>query len=80
MFVALIGIGLFYGAIYRVLSRWRRSQGLLGMAVATAVLVSVGAMENSFTKVFGGVIVSLVVAIMMIVFIVPRLAPWLVRR
>jgi hypothetical protein len=80
MFAALVGIGLFYGAIYRVLSRWRRSQGLLGMAVATAVLVNVGAMENSFTKVFGGVIVSLVVAIMMIVFIVPRLAPWLVRR
>jgi hypothetical protein len=80
MFAALIGIGLLYGAIYRVLSRWRRSQGLLGMAVASAVLVSVGAMENSFTKVFGGVIVSLVVAIMMIVFIVPRWAPWLVRR
>ena len=80
MFAALLGIGLFYGAIYRVLSRWRRSQGLLGMAVATAVLVSVGALENSFTKVFGGVIVSLVVATMMIVFIVPRWAPWLVRR
>ena len=27
MFAALLGIGLFYGAIYRVLSRWRRSQG-----------------------------------------------------
>jgi hypothetical protein len=80
MFVGLIGIGLFYGAIYRVLSRWRRSQGLLGMAVASAVLVSVGAMENSVTKVFGGVIVSLVVATMMILFIVPRWAPWLVRR
>ena len=50
------------------------------MAVATAVLTSVGPMENSFTKVFGGVIVSLVVAWAMIVFIVPRWAPWLVRR
>ena len=50
------------------------------MAVATAVLMSVGALENSFTKVFGGVIVSLIVATVMIVFIVPRWAPWLVRR
>jgi hypothetical protein len=48
--------------------------------VATAVLASVGALENSFTKVFGGVIVSFVVAAAMIVFIVPRWAPWLVRR
>jgi hypothetical protein len=80
MFAALFGIGLLYGAIYRVLARWRRSQGLLGIAVASVVMVSVGAMENSFTKVFGGVIVSLVVATMMIVFIVPRWAPWLVRR
>jgi hypothetical protein len=80
MFAALLGIGLFYGAIYRVLAHWRRSQGLLGVAVAAAVLVSVGAMENSFTKVFGSVIVSLVVATMMIVFIVPRWAPWLARR
>ena len=31
-------------------------------------------------KVFGGVIVSLVVATAMIVFILPRWAPWLVRR
>ena len=80
MFAALLGIGLFYGAIYRVLLRWRRSQGLLGMAIATAVLVSVGALENSFTKVFGGVIVSLAVATMMIIFIIPHWAPWLVRR
>lgn len=80
MFVVLLGIGLFYGAIYRVLSRWRRSQGLLGMAMATAVLISVGPMENSFTKLFGSIIVCLLVACVMIVFIVPRWAPWLVRR
>jgi hypothetical protein len=80
MFAALLAIGFLYGAIYRVLSRWRRSQGLLGIAMATAVLVGVGPMENSFTKVFGGVVVSLVLAGMLIVLVVPRWAPWLVRR
>ena len=78
MYAALLAIGLFYGLIYRTLLRWRRSHGLLGMAVATAALTSVGALENSFTKVFGGVIVSLLVAWAMIVFILPRWAPWLV--
>jgi len=78
MFAALAAIGLFYGAIYRILLRSRASRGLLGMAMATAVLTSVSPMENSFTKVFGGVIVSLLIAWAMIVFIVPRWAPWLV--
>jgi hypothetical protein len=80
MFATLAAIGIFYGAIYRALLRWRASHGLLGMAMATAVLMSVGPMENSFTKVFGGVIVSLLAAWLMIVFVVPRWAPWLVRR
>jgi hypothetical protein len=78
MFAAIGAIGLFYGAAYRVLLRWRASRGLLGMAVATVVLTSVAAMDNSFTKVFGGTIASLLVAWAMIVFIVPRWAPWLV--
>jgi hypothetical protein len=80
MFAALLGIGLLYGVIYRVLLRCRRSRGLLGIAVATAVLASVGPLENSFTKVFGGIVVSLVVAWTMIMFFVPRWAPRLVRR
>jgi hypothetical protein len=80
MFAALLGVGLLYGLIYRLLVRWRRSGALLGMAAATAVLVTVAPMENSFTKVFGGVIVSLVLAVAMIAFVIPRSAPWLVRR
>jgi hypothetical protein len=79
MFGVLCAIGIFYGAVYRTLLRWRASQGLLGTAMATMVLESVGALENSFTKVFGGVIVSLFVAWAMILFILPHWAPWLVR-
>jgi hypothetical protein len=77
MFAALAAIGVFYGAIYRALLRWRASRGLLGMAMATAVLASAAPMENSFTKLFGGIIVSLLIASVMILFIVPRWAPWL---
>jgi hypothetical protein len=80
MFAELLAIGLLYGLIYRVLLRWRRSSGLLGMAVATAVLTNVGPMENSFTKIFGAVVVSLVIAWGVTMFFVPRWAPWLVRR
>jgi hypothetical protein len=75
MFPVLLLIGMFYGSIYRFFIRWRRSYGLYGMAIATTVLMSVGPLENSFTKVFGGVIVSLVVAW---VLIFPRWLPWLV--
>jgi hypothetical protein len=77
MFGALMAIGLLYGLVYRILSRWHRSRGLLGVGMATAVLVSVGALENSFTKVFGGVIVTLLVALVAVMLIVPLWAPWL---
>ena len=77
MFVAIAAIGLFYGAVYRILSRWHRSRGLLGVGMATAVLVGVGVLENSFTKVFGSVIVTLLVAWVTIMLIVPFWAPWL---
>jgi hypothetical protein len=78
MFAALVAIGLFYGTIYRIPLRWRRSRGLLGIAMATAVLTSVGPMETSFTKLFAGVIVSLLAAWLVVFLAVPRWAPWLV--
>jgi hypothetical protein len=78
MFAALAAVGMFYGTIYRILVRFRRSRGPLGIAVATATLTSISPMESSFTKVFASVIVSLLVAWVVIVFVVPRWAPWLV--
>jgi hypothetical protein len=80
MFPVLLVVGLLYGLVYRVWLRWPRSSGLLGMAVATAVLTGVGPMENSFTKVFGTLVVSLAAAWGMILFLLPYVAPWLVRR
>ncbi|HEX6000925.1 MAG TPA: hypothetical protein VFZ16_16250 [Hyphomicrobiaceae bacterium] len=77
MFAALLAIGIFYGTIYRALIRWRRTRGLLGMALASAVLIGVGPLESSFTKIFGGVAVSLLAVWLTAIFIVPRFAPWL---
>lgn len=78
MFAALVAVGIFYGAIYRIPLRSRRSRGPLGIAVATAALTSISPIESSFTKVFAGLTVSLLVAWAVIVFVVPRWAPWLV--
>ena len=77
MFPAAFFVGLFYGSIYRRLLRWRASRGLLGMALATAVLIGAGALENSFTKVFGGVVSSLLSTWALAKYMVPRWAPWL---
>ena len=78
LFAALLGIGCFYGAIYRILVRWKSSRGLLGTSLATAALLNTAALENSFTKVFGGVVVSLLAAWAIAAFAMPRIAPWLI--
>jgi hypothetical protein len=76
MFPALFLIGLLFGRIYRGLLRWRTSRGLLGMGLATGVLTSAAALEASFTKVFGGLAVALLVAVLL-ALVLPRWAPWL---
>ncbi|CAA2141118.1 hypothetical protein HYPP_02279 [Hyphomicrobium sp. ghe19] len=77
MMIALLIIGLIYGALYRWFLRWKASPSLLGMAVATAVILPVGPLENSFTKVFGSLIIALLVAAALVTLIIPRWAPWL---
>jgi hypothetical protein len=58
-------------------------KGLLGFGFGTAMLTSVIQLENSFTKTFGGVVVSLLVVWLTLKFILPRWCPWVlgaVRR
>ncbi|WP_072387914.1 hypothetical protein [Hyphomicrobium sp. CS1BSMeth3] len=80
MFLSILAISVFYGSIYRRLIRWDLTRGLFGAALATAVLQGAGFLESSITKVFGGVIVSLLMAWMLVKFILPRIAPWLLAR
>jgi hypothetical protein len=77
MMVELLVIGLFYGMLYRRFLRWKALNSLLGMAIATAVLLPVGALENSFTKVFGGLIAAILIGGILVTLIIPRWAPWL---
>jgi hypothetical protein len=77
MFPALFLIGLLFGGIYRGLLRWTASRGLLGMGLATGVLTGAAALEISFTKAFGGIVVALLVAVLLAGLVLPHWAPWL---
>jgi hypothetical protein len=76
MFPAILLVGVFFGRIYRGFLRWKMSYGLLGAAIATAVLTGAGAFENSFTKTFGGIAATLLAAWAVVNFAVPRWARW----
>jgi hypothetical protein len=78
MMGAIFLIGYFYGRIYRWCLDGSGAKGLLGFASATSALVSVMVLESSFTKTFGGVVVSLLVVWVIVKFVVPRWCPWLV--
>jgi hypothetical protein len=80
MMGAIFFIGYFYGLIYQWCLYGSRTNGLLGLACATAVLVPALALENSFTKTFGGIVVSLLIVWLIAKVAVPRWCPWLVGR
>jgi hypothetical protein len=73
MMLAAMLIGVFYGAIYRFLTSWSKSQGLLGFATATVVLFGAVYLESSITKVIGGVVVSLLAVLVITYVLGPRL-------
>ncbi|OBS53883.1 hypothetical protein A8B73_03705 [Methylosinus sp. 3S-1] len=77
MMPALFLLGSFYGAVYRKLIAWRAASPLLGMAIATAILLGAADLGASVTKTFGGVVVALLVGWIFVVHIAPHVAPWL---
>lgn len=80
MMLAAAGVGLLYGSIQRVFTTWSASRGLLGFAMASAVLLTVAPLEASLTKVLGGLAASLIAAFLIIRFVVPSACPWLIRQ
>ncbi len=79
MFVAILLIGYFYGRVHRYLLNWRRTGGVMGIAAACVLLYPAAFLESSFTKVFGGIIVQLLVLLLMAKYIIPRFCPWAAR-
>lgn len=77
MFASLLALGWLYGRVYRFLSTGSATAGVFGIGLAIAELLSVGSLDNSFTKTFGGVVVGLMAAWMISRFVVPVYAPWI---
>jgi hypothetical protein len=77
MMGAIFLIGYFYGRVYRWCTHGSGANGLLGFAFAAGVLFPVFALESSFTKTFGGVVVSVLIVWLIVKFAVPRWCPWL---
>ena len=59
MMVPIFGFGLMLGGIQRAFATWKRSRGIVGMAVATTILLAGIDLGSSITKVMGGIIVLL---------------------
>jgi len=76
MMAALVAIGLAYGLIYRGLMKAGAVGPLLGMGLATAVLLSVGFLESSITKVAGALVASLLVAWLFVRIVAPWALAW----
>ncbi len=77
MFLSILAIATLCGAIYRGFMRWQPTRGLLGAALATAILQGAGFLETSITKLFGSMIVSLLMAWLLVKLVLPRVTPWL---
>lgn len=80
MMPALALIGWVYGRIYRLLLRSETFGGLWGMSTATSILFVAMGLDSSFTKVFGGLIVNLLVLQAFNFWIARRFFPWLKRK
>lgn len=80
MLIAALGLGLFYGGVQRFLTSWPASSPALGMACSSAILMGAILLESSITKVMGGLIASLIATVLIIKYVVPVVAPELVRK
>lgn len=75
MIAAIFLYGAFLGLCYRWFVRETSSSGLFGMALITSVLLGASLLESSITKVFGGIIVGLLVAWLLLRYGAPRFLP-----
>lgn len=62
MMAPIFMLGLLYGKFYKWMCNYRSVQGVIGMGLATSVLLPTSLLETSITKLIGGVVVSALVA------------------
>lgn len=77
MMLPLLGYGWCLGWLYRWLAYRSAARGLLGMAIATAVLFPAIFLESSITKVIGGLVVMALMAWLLIRFHATRYLRWM---
>lgn len=77
MMIPVLVYGWLLGWLYRWLSYRSRARGLLGMGMATAVLLGTFALETSITKVLGGLAASALVCWLLLHFLPMRYLPGL---
>ncbi|MDE2579607.1 MAG: hypothetical protein KGL46_12420 [Hyphomicrobiales bacterium] len=80
MFVAVLAIGYFSGRIFRWLTRSPRCGPLFGMCAASQTLLAASFLESSFTKLFGGLIASVLVIYLTIRYVLPRAFAWIAQE
>ena len=79
MLAMIAALGYAWGRLYAIWLRWNAPGRLLGMALVSANLAGLAQFENSITKAFGGLVVSVLVAWLIVKFVVPRWCPWLIE-
>lgn len=62
MMIPIFMLGLLYGKFYKWMCNYRSVQGVIGMGLATSVLLPASLMETSITKLIGGLVASALVA------------------
>jgi hypothetical protein len=75
MMPALFALGIIFGTIYRWLMRSPKSRGVLGMGLASAILLAPLELGNSTAKLFGELVVAILVSWLLTRFFVPRFLP-----
>ncbi len=72
MMLPILMLGWMYGRYYRWMVNYRYSRGVIGMGLATAVLFPAAYLESSITKLFGGLVVSMLVSWLLACWVLPK--------
>jgi hypothetical protein len=72
MMVPIFALGWLLGRFYRWMVNYPRSRGVIGTGLATATLFQAAFFESSITKMFGGLVVAMLMAWVVARWIVPK--------